>query len=375
MDRYNEFSIEDFVWDDFFRQWTLSPTPETEALWEHWLDGKPDLLEKVTQAKTLVLSVRPNEPQIDDAEIREVVKRTMGQITNAEAGLKPPPFPQPAPFIRLNTWLRYAASIAIISMLGWSIYIFNKKENSPGLAQQESVFAPDDSFTETINTTAKTIEFALSDGSRIRLAPNGRLLYPQKFEGRRREVHLEGEAFFQVTKDPEHPFLVFSSGLVTKVLGTSFSVKPHGKEGDVTVEVRTGKVSVFAQSEPNLKEKIEDAGFHGMILKPNQRVIYAGNKVRMIKTLVEKPEIVVAKVQIPEFNFEDTPASEVFETLSVAYGIDIIYDAALLKDCPLTARLEGLTLYNKLGIICKAVESSYEIVDEKVIIHSKGCKN
>lgn len=374
MDRYNDFTVEDFVWDDFFRQWTLSPTPETDELWDDWIDANPEMLEKVEQAKAIVLSLRLHEPEIDDAEINQVVKQTVGRIT--EAHEEPartsrrlvPPFSIP--------WMQFAASVAFIVLAGWAVYsVMIKQEEKPQLGQQDSMIGNDNALTEKVNSTSETIELVLADGSKISLAPKGRIRYPERFDGERREVFLEGEAFFDIAKDPEHPFLVYANGLVTKVLGTSFRIKAYGDSREVTVEVKTGKVAVFAQSDPHLKEKVADKQLQGVVLTPNQKIIYARNEVKMVKTLVERPEMVVSKAEIPQFEFEDTPASDVFNTLARAYGIDILYDETLLKDCPLTARLDNQTLHDKLNIICKAVESSYEIVDGQVIIHSKGCKN
>jgi transmembrane sensor len=374
MDRYNDFSVEDFVWDDFFRQWTLSPTPETDALWDDWIDANPEMLEKVEQAKAIVLSLRLHEPEIDDVEINQVVKQTVGRITGAQE--------EPARTSRRLVpvfsipWMQFAASVAFIVLLGWAVYsVTVKPEEKPQLGQQDTITEHSEALAEKINTTSETIELALSDGSKISLAPKGRIRYPERFDGERREVFLEGEAFFDIAKDPAHPFLVYANGLVTKVLGTSFRIKAYGDSREVTVEVKTGKVSVFAQSDPHLKEKVADKQLQGVVLTPNQKIIYARNAVKMVKTLVEKPEMVVSKAEIPQFEFEDTPASDVFNTIARAYGIDILYDETLLKDCPLTARLDNQTLHEKLSIICKAVESSYEIVDGQVVIHSKGCRN
>ncbi|OJV16863.1 MAG: iron dicitrate transport regulator FecR [Dyadobacter sp. 50-39] len=374
MDRYNDFSVEDFVWDDFFRQWTLSPTPETDALWDDWIDANPEMLGKVEQAKAIVLSLRLHEPEIDDVEINQVVKQTVGRITGAqEESVRTsrrlvPVFSIP--------WMQFAASVAFIVLLGWAVYsVTIKPEEKPQLGQQDTMTEHSEALAEKINTTSETIELALSDGSKISLAPKGRIRYPERFDGERREVFLEGEAFFDIARDPAHPFLVYANGLVTKVLGTSFRIKAYGDSREVTVEVKTGKVSVFAQSDPHLKEKVADKQLQGVVLTPNQKIIYARNAVKMVKTLVEKPEMVVSKAEIPQFEFEDTPASDVFNTIARAYGIDILYDETLLKDCPLTARLDNQTLHEKLSIICKAVESSYEIVDGQVVIHSKGCRN
>lgn len=374
MNRYSDFSVEDLVWDVFFRQWTLSPTSETNAIWDNWINANPEMLGKVEQARRILLSMRIEEHEISNAEINEVVKRTVGFLDTEN--LKTAPHTLRSSPSLFNRWMRLAASIALLSLLGWTANsVLVKKHEKARVAAQHIPAKEETYIVEKVNTTSRTMQLTLGDGSSISLSPKGRVRYREPFDNQRREVHLAGEAFFNIGKDPNRPFLVFANGLITKVLGTSFRVKAYEGVGEVTVEVKSGKVAVFAENDPQSKKKVEDKALQGIILKPNQKIIYALNEVKMVKTLVEKPEIVVPKSEIPRLDFEDTPASDVFNTLGKTYGIDIIYDAALLKDCPLTAILEGLTLHDKLNIICKAVESSYEIVDGQVIIHSKGCKN
>jgi hypothetical protein len=268
-----------------------------------------------------------------------------------------------------------AASIAFLLISGWVVYTLSVKKETPQIASKEKVIAPQAGMIEKNNATAKPMQVILEDGSKITLAANGRIRYASQFIAAKREVYLEGEAFFDIAKDPERPFFVYSNGLVTKVLGTSFTIKAYGNSNEVTVEVKTGRVSVFAESDPAFKQKTSSPALQGVVLRPNQKIIYSREDVRMVKTLVERPEMVVAKAEIPAFEFEDTPASAVFDTIGKAYGIEILYDEELLKDCPLTATLDNQTLHEKLSIICKAVESSYEILDGQIVIHSKGCKN
>ncbi|KAA0992731.1 FecR family protein [Dyadobacter aurulentus] len=374
MDRYSNFSIDDFVWDDYFRQWILSPDHDSITFWNTWLDAHSEMTEKVERARAILLSMQIEEPEISDEEINKIVKRTVGLYDGTNTKIQKLTHRNvSAPF---STWMRFAASIILVTLLGWTAYsvLVNRKEKSQ-VEEQLTAPAAHYSIVEKTNTTTRTMELTLRDGSHISLAPKGSVRYSEPFQKERREIHLTGEAFFDIRKNPDQPFLVFANGLITKVLGTSFRVKASEDRGEVTVEVKTGKVAVFAQADPHAYKKLEDKALQGTILKPNQKIIYAGKEVKMVKTLVEKPEIVVSISETPKFVFEDTPASDVLNTLGKAYGIDIIYDTTLLKHCLLTALLEGLTLHDKLDIICKAVESSYEIVDGQVIIHSNGCKN
>ncbi|MCE6991024.1 FecR family protein [Dyadobacter sp. CY323] len=370
MDRYNDFTVEDFVWDDFFRQWALAPTPETSTVWDEWVGSNPEMLEKVQQAKAIVLSLRLHEPEIADPEITRIVKQTIAKTDEPVYGF----LPKTENTYRLLTYL-VAASATLLMLAGWAIYTLNPKKGDP---QSTNIGSPTDSniaFIEKVNHSAEPMRVDMEDGSKITIAPAGRLRYPKKPNADKREVYLEGEAFFDIAKDPGHPFFVYSNGLITKVLGTSFSIEAYYDSNEVTVEVKTGRVAVFAESDPAVKEKISGTGLQGVVLRPNQKIIYSRDEVRMVKTLVEQPEMVVAKALTPQFEFEDTPASDVFDKVGKAYGIDILYDENLLKDCPLTATLDNQTLHEKLSIICKAVEASYEILDGQIVIYSKGCKN
>ena len=374
MDHYKDFTVEDFVWDTFFRQWVLSPTRETEDLWEEWIGNNADAREKVQQAKSIVLSLRLHEAEIADKDITRIVNETVGRINASE---KYPSFEEPTKQLKVYRfhWFRVAASVALLLVAGWAIYSLSSKKEPQKISFEKPIQEHKDNITEKWNPSMKPMTVQLEDGSKVTIAANGRIRYASKFLAAKREVYLEGEAFFDIAKDPERPFFVYSNGLITKVLGTSFTIKAYGNSNEVTVEVKTGRVSVFPESDPALEQKTSSPELQGVVLRPNQKIIYSREEIRMVKTLVEKPEMVVSKAEIPQFEFEDTPASEVFDTIGKAYGIEILYDEELLKDCPLTATLENQTLHEKLFIICKAVESEYEILDGQIVIHSKGCKN
>ena len=89
----------------------------------------------------------------------------------------------------------------------------------------------------------------MPDESTVELAANSRIAYANNFDSAgTRDVYLSGEAFFKVTKNPCRPFRVFANEIVTKVLGTSFSVRSFEKDTVIQVTVRTGKVSVYSQA-------------------------------------------------------------------------------------------------------------------------------
>jgi len=86
--------------------------------------------------------------------------------------------------------------------------------------------------------------FTLSDGTVIRLNEESELTVPDKMKGNRRSVTLNGEAYFDVARDPDHPFVVYANGSTVTVLGTEFNVKADSTAGNVQVAVVEGKVSL-----------------------------------------------------------------------------------------------------------------------------------
>jgi hypothetical protein len=92
----------------------------------------------------------------------------------------------------------------------------------------------------------------------------------------------------------------------------------------------------------------------------------------MNKSLVEKPAL--ANQTSYNFEFDDTPATEVFKTLQAAYGVPVLLDDEVLISCTISASLGNEPFYEKLRIICKIINATYEVIDGTVVINTKGCK-
>jgi hypothetical protein len=189
-----------------------------------------------------------------------------------------------------------------------------------------------------------------------------------------REVFLSGEAFFTVTKDRKHPFVVYSNELVTKVLGTSFLVKAFKNAKQVEVCVKTGKVSVFPRTDTEVCEGIAKPELSGTIITPNQKILFSREQTLMHKELVESPEILEsATMPDPLSKFQDMPVSRLFDNIKATYGIDIVYDNRSFGECLLTASFTTENLYEKMDLICKGIEASFEVIDGRIIVSGRGC--
>ncbi|MEO6229887.1 MAG: FecR family protein [Ferruginibacter sp.] len=269
--------------------------------------------------------------------------------------------------------IRWAAAAAVITAIVAGIYSLNPTQQRSFSYEQNKTI---NKLQEINNTTAAIQKIELEDGSTIVLQPSARLAYPTHFSNDKREVYLEGEAFFQVTKNPLKPFLVHSGTLVTQVLGTSFTIKPDKKTNRIIVAVKTGKVAVYEDSR-QLGLNSEQQKNNGAIITPNQKVTYDAGSRYFVTSLVDNPEPVkIEKETEPmpaSFSFEDKPLSAVLDELSKNYAIEILAENENIYQCRFTGNITQQSLYEKLELICQSTNHTYEIKGTKILIKGKGC--
>jgi type II secretory pathway component GspD/PulD (secretin) len=110
-----------------------------------------------------------------------------------------------------------------------------------------------------------------------------------------------------------------------------------------------------------------------VVIAQNQQIIFDKKQVNFSKSLIDEPQI-LQQTQPFKFVFNDESAAEVFKTIQKAYGVTIVFDEELMKDCPITASLNDEPLYGKIQLVCQAIEAEYEVLDGQIIINGRGCK-
>lgn len=205
------------------------------------------------------------------------------------------------------------------------------------------------------NNGSGVLSVNLEDGSIISLQPGSKLSYPEHFTGARREVQLEGSAFFNIASNSQRPFYAQSRGLMTHVLGTSFSIGWNQRREELKVAVRTGKVEVHPREKENT----------GVVLTPNQELVYIEGGNTPEATLVDSPQIVNAGKNLI---FKATPASQVFAQLQDSYGIDVVMENEEVGKSLFTGDLSHQSFYTALKIICLSLNHRYVIRGTKVFI-------
>jgi len=394
MKDFRLYDITDFVMDEDFIRWVHGKSAIDNAFWDNWLTENPSKHLLIAEARQIVESIQMEQRAVAPSEIKseidEVLSTIRGQASAILPHHSPPTTHDPAPTVlphhsplttHLTTHLTTPARIAaaLILLAGGGIFMLRTtppKEKKPArFAYTTLVAAP--SFTEKTNNTAGTISVSLPDGSAIELAAGSRIGYPNNFAASEtRDVYLSGEAFFKIARNPARPFRVIANEIVTKVLGTSFTVRCFEKDTTISITVRTGKVSVYSQETMEDKQRTTSGnpGHGGIILTPNQQLVYRKTEQKFQKILVEDPRFIVPDTLEQGMSYEDKPVERVFDQLGKYYGINIVFDSELLNKCTVTADLTNETFYHKLDLICKAIGAKYEIVDGQVVIQTNGCQ-
>jgi transmembrane sensor len=368
---YSDFTTDDFINDAQFRLWVQQPDEVSEIFWANFLKENPERKVAVANARTILKGIEQqvHTSFLSQEDEDQILNQIQEQI-EAEREQK---------IRRLPVWLGWvAAASVVLGVMLWQ-FIPSKSNQINQVVYEnnrEKALTP---LTEKINNSDKAILVTLDDGSSIFLNPNSKISYAKNFnQSNIREVYLSGEAFFEVAKNPNKPFLVYANELITKVLGTSFNVRAYANEKDVIVKVRTGRVAVAVARITDVQQKISSRELDGIMLLPNQQVVLFRQEVRLVKSLVENPAVISKNqpqnLMQQQFIFNADNATEVFKSIEKAYGVDIVFDETLLSQCQFTGNVTDESLYEKLDIICKTIEAQYQILDAQVIITSKGCQ-
>lgn len=373
-------SIEDLVFNKSFREWILNGDIANADFWEKWVLDNPHKKEILNHSKAIMYALSVNHNKLSDQEISSEINKILKKIENNNIDNVPvESYSGDGKIIQIKSFFSHrrvwvgAAAILIIFFISW-YKIFNKDDTKMVTSSYYELPVGGNSTVsiEQVNHSDSIQKVNLSDGSLVLLSPKSKLTFSENSSNSKREVYLTGEAFFQVAKNPLKPFFVFTKNMVTKVLGTSFRIKAYDYDKTASVEVRTGKVSVYKKenfTEANIKSNTLD----GIIVTPNQKMVYDFKSDQLTKTIIEKPVLLEPVVQ-HNFVFDGTPVKDVFKLLEDAYGIRIMYDEDLLASCSLTATFGNEGFYEKISLICKAINASYEIIDGNIVITSRGCK-
>ncbi len=372
MKKYEEYSVEDFIQDESFREWVQGRSQQ-ETFWLSFLQQYPQQKEAFRQAERFIRAATVADEPLGEREIRTEVEHFLERAADSQSlSTYPSVYEEvaPATFRLLHRPWGYlvATAAALLVALGLGWHLKDRQADTPPIAAKSGF--PTNTLVETSNPTQQPLRVLLSDNSEVILSPNSRLRYPSQFTDSARVVYLSGEANFSVNRQ-NRSFLVVTGEMITKGLGTRFVVSAYDHNPKITVQVQSGKVSVY-RADPD--RTLGSKEVNGLILTANQAAIFEKSLHYMSKTLVANPVPIHRKVAELEARYDEVPLPTILHELETSYGIMIQFDEQNFKSCRITATLSNETLYEKLDLLCKTVSASYEIVDGQIVVSGEGCR-
>lgn len=247
------------------------------------------------------------------------------------------------PLISRRYWSIAAVMLVLFisGALGWALF---------GIQNQKSPITDHQSPIIVTTGMGEHSHVTLPDGTALTLNAQTTVRY-NLADGKRR-VQVDGEAFFEVAKDAEHPFIVTAGEVDVTCLGTSFDVRHYADEDNVAVVLVEGKVRVSAKDAETTME-------------PNSRVVYDCSAKTLSKRSVPSTDYTGWLKGEVKYNNEtlETIAAE----LSRNYNISLVITSDELKQERFTGYLGRASLRNILDVMCLAADMNYHIADDTIV--------
>ncbi|MCC5929029.1 MAG: FecR family protein [Cyclobacteriaceae bacterium] len=361
---HESYSVEDFVLDPSFRKWVLEEDASAHKYWTAYISQHPGKVEVLRKARKLLLNIPESNYIISDKQTDSIWQNILQQIENQEKAVQ-----SMTPVVEINsasalskkssktrmaipTWLSVAAVITLAFTISFLWLRFEQKKNPAMLAGEVQP-----KLIQRVNGYEHRPRFFLSDGTEVILNGGSAISYYEHFSEDKREVFLEGEAYFNVVKDVNRPFYISTDQLNISVLGTEFNVRAH-KNRDQVVAVAEGAVEVALMNDNNTEIKVTLLPGKGVFVKEGQKVL---NEITIDYS--EHFGWKEGKVMLRKAD-----RKEVFSRLEELYGVEFKFLNQNQRKWSYTGLFVNQSLENILNSISFAMDFEYKIENKVVEI-------
>lgn len=360
---------EKLIENPLFFKWVYHPNQEIDLWWNTYLKMHQDEADQILRFKQSFIALDFPQEKLTDIEKKELAKRIIRGIESIETKTKRSRF--------LIGFARYAAiAILFFSIGGVFVYLqmgkqnnewyaeetqipsqlegpvlilpegesiaLNKTESSLDYSNPENVLVNNESKLLSRDKAEKLLsnqviipygnrsKITLSDSTVVWLNAGSRLIFPSEFSGKHREVLLFGEAFFDVTRNEEMPFIVKTSSLEVKVMGTEFNVSAYPEDNTVQTVLKEGSVSIRRNNSGIFESDI--------VLKPNQMALFNKNTQNSKVYDVDASYYTIWVKGL--LSFDDQDLSRVIKKIERYYNIQIRYTDPLVGLQKISGKLD-----------------------------------
>lgn len=356
--------VEDFLIDDTFQQYCSQENEQCMQYWERYIFAHPEQREVIERAQRLFRILTGNKnpvnQQIDN--LRNTIKDQNRSMRTSRWG-------------RISVYIGIAAGLIVFGF----VYLTYLRNSNSG--PQEIEMSASQRVYETVKGEKKT--FTLEDGTLVTLNSDSKLQVDVDFGKSTRQVSLEGEAYLDVKKDEDKPFVLHTNEFDIRVLGTSFNVKAYPDELAAEALLIEGLIELKS------KGKNENS----IVIKPNQKVtIYKSELVAESNKEVKK--VIKAKPNVKEIAIQDIVHDEDNEVMDIVwkenrlamvdqdfnelksilerwYDINITLKGSAIGNYRFTATFKEENIDQVLKALQKVEPFNYEIHGKNVIIYEK----
>ncbi len=253
----------------------------------------------------------------------------------------------------MRKWLVRMSAAAVLFAICATVIIFLPNESSKNQTFAERSIEQKEKQKE--NRLVR-----LPDGSTVIVSAGSKLNYPSSFDGlAKREVYLEGLAYFDIKHNSSKPFIVHTGKLETTVLGTAFNIKAFPADMDIIVTVTRGKV------------KVSDQNRTLGTITSDQQILFNKENAIATQKMVDSDINIVWKEQ--DLLFTEVTVAEAAEVLEERFNVKISFSDEKIKSNRFTTTfMKNESLEQVLKIICEFNDAAYQYDKEKatVIIRS-----
>ena len=244
--------------------------------------------------------------------------------------------------IRLIKWMRVAALFLLPLLTAAGMYFYMAKDVTTPAPLIISV------------ERGQKANITLPDGSKAWLNSQSKLTYTADFNVKKRELQLDGEAYFEVAHNAKKPFIVRSMDMAVEALGTCFGVKAYSEDHLISSILMRGKVRVTTPDGET-------------ILLPNDRVMYDKTTHKKTQSKVTNATDFTGWIH-NELRFENESLGEIATTIQRIYNVKIIFNSELLKNLRYTGTVNNNSLESVLNIITLTSPVSFQINKQQVTL-------
>lgn len=331
MEKYQAYEIEDFVLDKEFIHWVRFSSVALDEKWGQFMKEHPEKSGDVEKARSIIKSLEPVEEELPAGRL-EAVWQT---VSNSR--------------MKHIHWgeqvLRYAAVFILAFLLGWGSYQL--------FPNQKSDYS--ETYTEIRVPYGERSEVTLYDGTKVWLNSGTELKFPLVFKTNQRKVFVEGEAFFDVTKNKDKPFVVNAGQMDIEVLGTRFNVCAYPDDQELYTTLEEGNILAVNSL----------TGEQVRLIPGNQATLNLNSQKFTLQAVDTK---LYTSWKENMLRFENAPFSEVIKKMERWYDVKISVDEEINSGERYTMTIKTESLREMLRLLSFTTPIKYEIKENHVHI-------